>query len=50
MPKPELPENPSELDGIPVGYYPDRVCWIPEFGGGYFLHDPERHDRLEGHL
>jgi hypothetical protein len=38
------------LDGIPIGYHPGRVCYVPDGCGGYFLHDPERPDRLSQHL
>lgn len=33
---------PAEFDGIPVGDFRDRVCYVPQFGGGYELRDPER--------
>lgn len=33
---------PAEIDGIPVGDFRDRVCYVPQFGGGYELRDPER--------
>lgn len=34
------------LDGIPIGYFRDRVCYVPQFGGGYYLRDPEKGDHL----
>lgn len=39
--------EPRFLDGIPIGDYPDRVCYVPMWGGGYYLRDPEKGEPLE---
>ncbi len=43
----KAPEPEFETYGIPIGRFPNRICWWPMPEGGYWLHDPERPDRLK---